>query len=476
MPAMISTADELLAALDPLPHADRLRHTAITARRLAARDALRPLLTALDARGPYERRLAALAALTAGDLGHLEARLADPDPVVRRYALRGARRLPVRDTALEAAYDDAPAVVRADLARLLRDGRRPALAERLVPRVRTEYGDRDAARLLPGCSTAFTARLLPELAGALAFEDWSTLALRHPVAVLDHAERELRDLPERFRDRWWQQHGTGIAAALPAAPGRVLDLLEQWGPYTLPGPVHERLGDLVAVDAERVARRLADSPSQLRWERTPGPAVMRRLVAADPPSLPRLGSRWLRRNAFEVLLRAMPPARRPGFLDEVAAIAGDARSRSLTPPDGVLALLPAADRHARARAAIAELRADRATFWDLWGTCACCRPPKPGPSCWPPSVPVIPKCAGRSGRVWRSAPGGPVTPVRSPRSSRWPPAGWPTSATRYGGRPWPRSPTCRSRSSSPPSRPSRAPGPPGRGPGRTAWNGCAWTP
>lgn len=380
MPAMISTADadELLAALDPLPHADRLRHTAVTARRLAARDALRPLLTALDARGPYERRLAALAALTAGDLGHLEARLADPDPVVRRYALRGARRLPVRDRAVEAAYDDAPAVVRADLARLLRDGRRPALAERLVPRLRTAYGDRDAARLLPGCSTEFTARLLPELAGALAFEDWSTLALRHPAAVLDHAERELRDLPERPRERWWQQHGTGIAAALPAAPGRVLDLLEQRGPYTLPGPVHERLGDLVAVDAERVARWLADRPAHVRWERTPGPAVMRRLAAADPPTLPRLGARWLRRNAVELLLRSMPPARRAGFVDDVAAV-GRARGGTPSMPQGVLALLPAAERHARARAAIAELRADRAAFWDLRGQLCLLPPAEAGP-------------------------------------------------------------------------------------------------
>ncbi|MFJ7778573.1 hypothetical protein [Streptomyces yangpuensis] len=115
---MISTADELLAALAPLPHAARLRYTAITAHRPAARDgALRPLLTALDAGGPYERRLGALAALAGGPLGHLAARLADSDPVVRRYALRGARRLPLPDAAIEAAYDDAPAVVRADLAR-----------------------------------------------------------------------------------------------------------------------------------------------------------------------------------------------------------------------------------------------------------------------------------------------------------------------------------------------------------------------
>ncbi|MEU2658667.1 hypothetical protein ABZ615_25540 [Streptomyces sp. NPDC007325] len=54
---MISTAGELLAALAPLPHAARLRCTAVTAHRLAARGLLRPVLDELDALGPYERRL-----------------------------------------------------------------------------------------------------------------------------------------------------------------------------------------------------------------------------------------------------------------------------------------------------------------------------------------------------------------------------------------------------------------------------------
>ncbi|MET8755948.1 hypothetical protein ABZW32_38525, partial [Streptomyces sp. NPDC004667] len=80
---MISTAGELLAALEPLPHAARLRYTAVAAHRLSARGWLGPLLTELDDLGPYERRLAALAALTAGEPGYLAARLADPDPVVR---------------------------------------------------------------------------------------------------------------------------------------------------------------------------------------------------------------------------------------------------------------------------------------------------------------------------------------------------------------------------------------------------------
>lgn len=361
---MTFSAGELLTALEPLPHSARLRYTAVTARRLAARGELRPLLAELDSRGLYERRLAALAALTAGELDHIGSRLGDPDPVVRRYALRGARRLPVPDSAVEAAHADAPSVVRADLARLLRDGRRSALAERLVLRVRGEYGDHDAARLLAGCSAEFAARLLPDLAGALAYEDWSTLAVRHPLAVLDQAERELRELPDQLVPDWWTRHAVGVAAALPARPARVLDLLERYGPGELPGPVHDMLGDLVAADAERAARWLADPGRRAgRWERTPGRAVMRRLVAADPPSLPRLGARWLHREAFGRLLGAMPPVRRSFFLDAVVAAAGP--RGNVHARTGALALLPAAERYARARAEIEALRGEHGADWTV---------------------------------------------------------------------------------------------------------------
>ncbi|MEW5633264.1 hypothetical protein AB1388_42995, partial [Streptomyces hydrogenans] len=163
-------------------------------------------------------------------------------------------------------------------------------------------------------------RLLPELAGALEPEDWSTLARRHPGAVLDHAERELAGLNGRARDAWWARYALGPSAALPAAPERVLGLLEAYGPDTLPGPVHERLGDLVAVDAERVARWFTRADRHAaRWERTPGRAVLRRLVAADPPSLPALGALWFHRGAFPTLLRCVPPERRAAFLDAVVA-------------------------------------------------------------------------------------------------------------------------------------------------------------
>ncbi|MFF4005830.1 hypothetical protein [Streptomyces sp. NPDC001717] len=378
---MIDTAEQLLAAVTPLPHPARLRLTAVTARRLADCDELRPMLADLEAHGPYGRRLAALAALVGGDVPHLAARLADPDPVVRRYALRGARRLPVPDRAVETAYDDAPAAVRGDLARLLcegGDGGRSALAERLVPRLRAEYGDRDAARLLPGCSSEFAARMLPELAAAVPFEGWGRLGLRHPLAVLDHAERELAALSGWHRDTWWTRHATGIGAALPAAPERVLELLERHGPGRLPAPVYDRLGDLVAADAERVTRWLAaPGRSTARWEPTPSRRVLRQLLDADPPSLPRYAARWFNREAFTTLLDLVPPSRRQAFTTAVAAHLPHRGMNHLR--NRVLAALPVPQRYAEATARIEELRAEDGSDWDIWWTIALLPPEQARP-------------------------------------------------------------------------------------------------
>ncbi|MDX3356759.1 hypothetical protein PV703_26350 [Streptomyces sp. ME01-24h] len=80
--------DTFCATLDPLAYPARMRALAAWVRRVVNdRDsrgsALRPLLDELDARGAYERRLAVSAAAIGGDVAFLQARLTDPDAVVR---------------------------------------------------------------------------------------------------------------------------------------------------------------------------------------------------------------------------------------------------------------------------------------------------------------------------------------------------------------------------------------------------------
>ncbi|MDQ0835658.1 hypothetical protein QF032_007502 [Streptomyces achromogenes] len=355
---MPNSAEHLLSALEPLPFPARLTLTARTARRLADGGTLAPLLSELDGRGPYERRLAVLAALVGRDARFLAERLADPDPIVAGYARRGARDLPVPDEAVEEAYADAPAVLRRRLARLIAHGDRRALAERLVGRMRAQWGDAEAGRLLPACSAPFVARELPGLAHAV--DDWTRLACRHPGPVLDHAERTLagRDGGEQ-RDEWWRRHATTVAALAPLRPERVMTLLERQGPGSLPPALNRGLGPLVTADADRVIRWIT-SPDRRRQrhEPIPPPGVLHRLArAAAPSSLTALGRHWLVRDGhFTALVKAIAPGRRAALVD---AVADEATGRD--PALSVLGLLPRERRWAEVRRAAAEF--DGNDYW-----------------------------------------------------------------------------------------------------------------
>ncbi|MFD6877706.1 MULTISPECIES: hypothetical protein [unclassified Streptomyces] len=357
---MPTTAEQLLSVLEPLPFPARLTLTAQTAHRLATAGELGPLLAELDALGPYERRLAALAAFAGRDTDFLAARLADPDRCVASYALRAARRLPVPDGAIEAAYEDAPTALRQRLARLLLRGGRTALTERLVERLRGEWGDAEAARLLPACSAPFVARHLPSLAHAV--DGWPGFARRHPDAVLDHFGTALAERsPGHERDTWWRVHATAVSALAPQRPTRVLDLLERYGPAALPHPMYDGLGALIDVDADRVVRWITSPDRRAeRYERVPPPRVTHRLVRAAPVSLPALGRHWGHRDRhYTALLKALPPGSRQAFHAEVTAGAP-----GTWPHVDVLALLPREQRWAAVRRAEAEFDPAEECWWE----------------------------------------------------------------------------------------------------------------
>lgn len=344
-------ADQLLADLDPLSHPERQRLVARRARELAVDGGLPGLLLDLERSGVYGRRLAALAASAGRDTGYLTERLTDPDPVVRGYALRAARTQGIPDEAIGAAFTGASCTLRRQLARVVRHGRRHRLAERLVVRLRAEWGDTEAARLLSACSPAFVDRTLPDLAHAAPL---APLAARFPDEVLDHLERVLATHPETLRLGQWPALADALGATVRARPERVLDLLERFGPDL---PLRrDHLPSLAATDAERVVRLLADPRRGAVGPYTTPPTsgTLRRLVLADPPSLPALGRHWLAApRCFAALLRALPPGRRDAFLDLVYA--------GVLPREDELSLLlplfPHARRHAEARRQVAARRA-----------------------------------------------------------------------------------------------------------------------
>ncbi|MDH6578226.1 hypothetical protein [Kitasatospora sp. MAP5-34] len=342
MPQLIT--DRLLAAVEPLPHSLRLREVARTAAALASSDLL-ALLAELDGRGPYERRLAALAALAGRQARHLIDRIDDPDPVVRRYAHRAIGELPFPGDDLEFTMLTAPKAVRDELARAILQAGRTAVAERLVPVIRRRWGAAEAARLLPVCSAEIVVAELPMLAHAITFS--TSLGRRHPGAVLDEAERQLADLPYGLRQAFWERHALGLAAAATREPARALELLERHPVRTFPGPLRDRLADLAAVSAERTVRLLL-AIDRHRHDPPLRADLARRLVAARPDGLAALAHRHHKDHL--ALLRQMPPARRAAFYDEVAALPGLYRYWYSV---DVLTVLPAKERHVRARARLA---------------------------------------------------------------------------------------------------------------------------
>ncbi|MFI5663047.1 hypothetical protein [Streptomyces sp. NPDC051684] len=394
--ARVTTAARLLDTLEPLPFPGRVREIARRAGELAASGELADVLAELDAQGSYERSVCALLACVGRDADWVAGHLADPDPFVRGHALRAADGLDVPDAAFETALRDAPEAVRRGLLRSLASGRRPALADRCVAEVRAEWGDAEAARLLPGCSPDVLARLLPDVFHAV--RSWRALVRRYPGIVLDVAEGQLAGLPEAARDGWFGRYARMLVAVSPAAAPRALDLLDAYPPTRFPALLGRCLDAWAKAAPERVLRMYAGP-----WRRTlPGPrrlspAALRALARSGAPELDGY-ARALAGSTGDLaaLLRAQAPSARwatyetamagrgvahegaptelldvlpRGHVAAVARLAAEAARKqgadwttvlaaeSYLPPDEARAALDAATRRPRAE--------DRAAAWPL---------------------------------------------------------------------------------------------------------------
>lgn len=346
-------AESLLHALDPLAHASRMRELVARVRESAAP---RHVLGELEGHGAYGRGLAVVAASAVGDVEWIADRIADPDPYVRGHALRVADSLGVPDTAFEAALADAPEAARRDLLRALVAGGRTALADRLVEDLGRDWGDTEAARLLPGCTAPTVARLLPGL--LYAVRAWVPLAKRHGAALLGVLEAELTALPQALRDTWWHRYAPAVATLATGEPARVLTLLERHGPSRLPNELRGRLPAFAAVDPRRVLR-LLPTPA---WAPVVsvhglGRTTLHRLTRDDSPELVAYGRTLLPHGDLPRLLKALPPARRHTLYTAVRQGKGPGVAG---PGEQLLEVLPRRHAEQEAREAAARARADGA--------------------------------------------------------------------------------------------------------------------
>ncbi|GAA0606727.1 hypothetical protein GCM10010174_24740 [Kutzneria viridogrisea] len=342
---------DLIKTVEPLTHRERGQQLALC-RHLADTPELAELLSELSGLGYYERCLGLRIAVATRDrasLAYLAARTTDPDADLAIRAIALSVRLGAEVGHL---VDQAPRGVRTALYQAIRTHRRTALADELIDRVRTRWGDAEAAILLPGCGAEQAARLLPELAHAV--RNWPVLARRHPGAVLDQAERELAELPRGQFTTWWHERGAGIAATVDHDPLRVLRLLElSWTGGPADRLVSHRIGTLIAADPARAVALLTrpEHRSQLT-ELVGRRAVRRQLVRAG--GVHRV-ARAVREDtsALVSLLGAVPPSEREAVFD--AAMDGVDLSTAVLDPE-LLDVLPHA-RRVREAERMSRLRA-----------------------------------------------------------------------------------------------------------------------
>ncbi|WP_229830517.1 hypothetical protein [Actinoplanes ianthinogenes] len=323
---MLAATRELLDTLDPLPSRMRMRHLAAWAATAPDRAEVCADLRAGDG---YQRHLALVAALVAGDAAAIDAATHDPLPGLRSFALQAA----LRTGRMARRIEELPATDRRRVYRTLRARPTPAIADALIRDVQARFGDDEAAALLPACGAETVRELLPDLAHATRL---AALVRHHPAVFVDYVAATLAAAaPEDLGWAWNRL----AAAVLTLDPEQALGLIETYAPEdALPGDTG-RYGPL-AGHAPRRVLRLLTAPSRAGWLRrsTLPQVILRRLAVLPDEELAPL-TRGL--NGLAPLLRALPPGRRGVIYD--AGLAEQDTSR-FVPDHGVLELLPAAIR------------------------------------------------------------------------------------------------------------------------------------
>ncbi|MFF3331811.1 hypothetical protein ACFYWX_19940 [Streptomyces sp. NPDC002888] len=309
----------LRAHFDPLPFPARMSALARYARTLTPH-AYTTLHHALDTGDSDDRHTALFLAVVRRDLQRVTVAL--DDPLLGRRARSAAIRLPVPEHALERLALSDIRATRHDTYRLLRLSRRHALAARLLPLVHERHGPREAAALLPACPADTVTAWLPRVeptSGTL-----NSLARSAPHALAAHLAAEHEQCPRPDAYGFVRRHRAVASVAARRDPDAALVLLERapdlLTPYAVLAALHR------PAEALAVLRTPHPDPD--------GPRRERRVPAGPlPPSLRRT-------------LRALPEPDLVDLARHCAAAGGrvPGPGRHEVTPDGLLSLLPPADR------------------------------------------------------------------------------------------------------------------------------------
>ncbi|WP_194834778.1 hypothetical protein [Nocardia sp. XZ_19_369] len=248
---MAAPATKLVKDLEPLSAPQRRRALATVALRLAGTAELRALLTDLAGRGHYERVLSIHLAAIAADRDHLVGQVDSAEQEFVSRAIVALVRIGVEPPVLVERLPRMAHRTRTMLYRAI--GRRKhsaALADALLPEVRRRFGDGEAVRVLPYCSTALVTEYLAEF--AYAAPNWQTLGRRHTEVVLTYLADLAAQAGESDWPELWPRIAAGASSFALRDPDRLLALAAHAVRYVQPYGLHAVAGKLARHNTDAV--------------------------------------------------------------------------------------------------------------------------------------------------------------------------------------------------------------------------------
>ncbi|WP_405165872.1 hypothetical protein OG203_12770 [Nocardia sp. NBC_01499] len=223
---MAAPATKLVKDIEPLSAPQRRRAIATVALRLAGTPDLGALLADLARRDRYERILSIQLAAIAADRNHLVAQVDSMGQEFVSRAVVALVRIGVEPGVLVERLPRMAQRTRRVLYRAIgRRTRDAGLADALFPEVRRLFGDGEAARILPYCSTRLVTQYLPEF--AYAAPNWQTLSRRHTEAVLTYLTNLAAQAGETDWPELWPRIAAGAGTFAIREPDRLLALATQ---------------------------------------------------------------------------------------------------------------------------------------------------------------------------------------------------------------------------------------------------------